>query len=333
MGGYVWHKAWLEEQFLTVPPESPGRDIMFRVEPGEIFTTISTNLKKSGLITDTRRFLKLAQQTGKTSSLRAGQFKLSTGWTPAQILHELSTSAGIMKKASIREGLTWWQTATKIQAARLGTFKNFAEAVVDPELLKQFGIEANNAEGYLFPETYLLTPPKGDQSRYMVEIMLKEFFRNAAKVWPDGLPEFKEMNKIVTLASLIEKETGNISERKRISGVFHNRLKKRMLIQADPTIIYGLGPDFDGNIRRSHILDKTNPYNTYVIRGLPPGPICSPGLDALLAAVHPEDHNFLYFVAKGDGSHYFSKNLSEHNNAVRQYQLRRNKKTYRSTQE
>jgi len=333
VGGYVWHKAWLEEQFLTVPPESPGRDIMFRVEPGEIFTTISTNLKKSGLITDTRRFLKLAQQTGKTSSLRAGQFKLSTGWTPAQILHELSTSAGIMKKASIREGLTWWQTATKIQAARLGTFKNFAEAVVDPELLKQFGIEANNAEGYLFPETYLLTPPKGDQSRYMVKIMLKEFFRNAAKVWPDGLPEFKEMNKIVTLASLIEKETGNISERKRISGVFHNRLKKRMLIQADPTIIYGLGPDFDGNIRRSHILDKTNPYNTYVIRGLPPGPICSPGLDALLAAVHPEDHNFLYFVAKGDGSHYFSKNLSEHNNAVRQYQLRRNKKTYRSTQE
>ncbi len=306
---------------------------MFRVEPGQIFTTISTNLKKSGLITDTRRFLKLAQRTGKTSSLRAGQFKLSTGWTPDQILHELSTSAGIMKKASIREGLTWWQTADKIQAAQLGSYEKFAEAITDQKLLKKYGIEANNAEGYLFPETYLLTPPRGDQSRYMAEIMLKEFFRNAAKVWPDGLPGFDEMNKIVTLASLIEKETGNTSERKRISGVFHNRLKKRMLIQADPTIIYGLGPAFDGNIRRSHILDKNNPYNTYVIRGLPPGPICSPGLDALLAAVHPEDHSFLYFVAKGNGSHYFSKSLSEHNNAVRQYQLRRNRKTYRSTQE
>lgn len=306
---------------------------MFRVEPGQIFTTISANLKKNGLITDTHRFLKLAQQTGKTSSLRAGQFKLSTGWTPDQILHELSSSAGIMKKASIREGLTWWQTADKIQAAQLGSYEKFAEAIVDPELLKKYGLEAKNAEGYLFPETYLLTPPRGDQSRYMAEIMLKEFFKNAAKVWPEGLPEFEEMNKMVTLASLIEKETGNTLERKRISGVFHNRLKKRMLIQADPTIIYGLGPAFDGNIRRSHILDKKNPYNTYVIRGLPPGPICSPGLDALLAAVHPEDHSFLYFVAKGDGSHYFSKSLSEHNNAVRQYQLRRNRKTYRSTQE
>nr|WP_321513918.1 endolytic transglycosylase MltG [uncultured Pseudodesulfovibrio sp.] len=332
VGGYVWHKAWLENQFLTVPPESPGRDILFRVEPGEIFTTISSNLKKNGLITDTRRFLKLAQRTGKTASLRAGQFKLSTGWTPSQILHELSTSAGIMKKASIREGLTWWQTADKIQSAQLGSFENFSKAVTDLELLQKFGIEAKSAEGYLFPETYLLTPPKGDQSRYMVELMLKEFFRNAPKAWPDGLPEFKEMHKMVTLASLIEKETGNTSERKRISGVFHNRLKKRMLIQADPTIIYGLGPTFDGDIRRSHILDKTNPYNTYVIRGLPPGPICSPGLDALMAAIHPEKHNFFYFVAKGDGSHYFSKTLSEHNKAVRDYQLRRNRETYRSTQ-
>ncbi|NDV19522.1 endolytic transglycosylase MltG [Pseudodesulfovibrio sp. JC047] len=332
-GRYFGHSAWQENQFLTVPPESPGRDILFRVEPGQIFTTISANLKEKGLITDTRRFLELARRNGKTASLRAGKFKLSTGWTPERILHELSTSAGIMKKASIREGLTWWQTAEKIEAAKLGTVDNFAKAVADPDLLRKYGIQAPNAEGYLFPETYLLTPPKGDQSRYMVEIMLKEFFRNAAKVWPDGLPKFAEMNTIVTLASLIEKETGNISERRRISGVFHNRLKKRMLIQADPTIIYGLGPDFDGNIRRSHIRDRTNPYNTYVIRGLPPGPICSPGLDALLAATQPEDHDYLYFVAKGNGSHHFSKTLSEHNAAVRKYQLQRDKKTYRSTQE
>ncbi len=131
----------------------------------------------------------------------------------------------------------------------------------------------------------------------------------------------------------MEKETGDRSERQRISGVFHNRLKKRMLIQADPTIIYGLGPSFDGNIRKSHLRDRENPYNTYVRRGLPPGPICSPGLDALMAAVNPEPHNYLYFVAKGDGSHYFSSTLSEHNRAVAKYQLRRNKKTYRSTKQ
>ena len=331
-GGYFWHKAWLEKQFLTVPPETPGRDVLFRVEPGQVFTTISANLKKAGLITDKRRFLRLAQLTGKSSSIRAGQFKLNTGWRPAAVLEELTTSAGVMKRASIREGLTWWQTAAKIEAAGLGSYDTFAKAVTDPELLAGFGINAANAEGYLFPETYLLTPPRGDQSRYMVKIMIREFFKNAAKVWPGGLPNFKEMHKYVILASLIEKETGNISERKRISGVFHNRLKKRMLIQADPTIIYGLGPAFDGNIRRRHLLDKKNPYNTYTNPGLPPGPICSPGLDALRAAILPEHHSFLYFVAKGDGSHYFSKTLTEHNNAVRKYQLQRNQKTYRSTQ-
>ncbi|MBI9078718.1 MAG: endolytic transglycosylase MltG [Pseudodesulfovibrio sp.] len=330
-GGYHSYKMWQEHKFLTVPPETPGRDLIFRVEPGQPFMTISANLKKTGLITDTRRFLNLARKSGATASIRAGQFRLSTGWTPSRILLELTSSAGIMKKVSIREGLTWWQTADKIQEAGLGMHETFAKAVSDPVLLAKYDIQANNAEGYLFPETYMITPPTGDQSAYMAKTMLKEFFRNAQKVWPDGLPEWKELHKAVILASLVEKETGNTSERKRISGVFHNRLRKRMLIQADPTIIYGLGPSFDGNIRRSHLRDRSNPYNTYVIRGLPPGPICSPGLDALMAAVHPEKHNYLYFVAKGEGSHYFSTSLSEHNAAVQKYQLQRNRETYRST--
>lgn len=331
VGGYHWRKAWLEEQFLTVPPETPGREIVFRIEPGQIFTTISGNLKEAGLVTDTRRFLALAQKQGKTSKLRAGQFVLNTGWTPGAILHELTTSAGIMKKVAVREGLTWWQTADKIQEAGLGTREAFAQAVADPELLDKYGIKADDAEGYLFPETYMLTPPRGDQSAYMAETMLKEFFKNAAKVWPDGLPKWKELNKAVILASLVEKESGNINERERIAGVFHNRIKKRMLIQCDPTIIYGLGPAFDGNLTKKHLRDKSNPYNTYMRRGLPPGPICSPGLDALMAAVNPEKHNYLYFVAKGDGSHHFSATLREHNNAVIKYQIRRNRKTYRST--
>jgi len=332
-GGYRWYTAWQEEQFLTIPPETPGSDVIFRVEPGQIFTTIARGLKERGVITDTRRFLGLARRTGRDSSIRAGEFLLSTGWVPEKVLVELTTSTGIMKKASVREGLTWWQTARKIEAAGLGSYAAFAKAVADPELLDRYGIKAGDAEGYLFPETYLLTPPRGDQSRYMVETMIMEFIKNATKVWPEGLPEFKELHRAVILASLIEKETGDVSERARISGVFHNRLKRRMLIQCDPTIIYGLGPEFDGNIKKSHLLDKANPYNTYVHRGLPPGPICSPGLDALEAAVHPEKHAYLYFVAKGDGSHHFSKTLAEHNRAVVKYQLRRNRKTYRSTKQ
>jgi UPF0755 protein len=331
VGGYHGFRAWQERQFLTVPPETPGRDMVFRVEPGQPFSTVARNLKRASLVKDQRRFLRLGVARGKDSHVRAGEFKLNTGWTPERILHELTTSAGIMKKLSVREGLTWWQTADAVQEAGLGTRDNFTKAVKDPGLLSGFGIEAADAEGYLFPETYLLTPPRGDQSRTMAETMIREFFKNARKVWPGGLPPFDEMHRTVILASLVEKETGDPEERSRIAGVFSNRLKKGMLIQADPTIIYGLGPAFDGNITKSHLRDKDNPYNTYMHRGLPPGPICSPGLDALLAAAHPEEHGYLYFVAKGDGSHHFSSTLREHNNAVIKYQLRRNRQTYRST--
>ncbi|QGY40149.1 endolytic transglycosylase MltG [Pseudodesulfovibrio cashew] len=331
LGGYRWHKAWQEKQFLTVPPETPGRDVVFRVEPGQIFTTISRNLKQAGLITDTRRFLGLAARSGRTSSIRAGVFKLNTGWVPEAVLHELTTSAGIMKKVAVREGLTWWQTGDRISEAGIGSGETFAEAVRDPDLLAKYGIKAGDAEGYLFPETYLLTPPRGDQSPYMAETMIREFFKNAAKAWPEGLPPFKKMHETVILASIVEKETGDASERARIAGVFRNRLKKRMLIQSDPTIIYGLGPSFDGNLRKSDLQDKGNRYNTYTHAGLPPGPICSPGLDALKAAIHPEKHDFLYFVAKGDGTHHFSRTLDEHNRAVRKYQMHRNRSTYRST--
>ena len=332
-GGWLGWRAWQEHRFLTMPPETPGRDMVFRVEPGEILSTIARNLHRAGLITDARRFLRLAAAEGKGSSVRAGEFRLNTGWTPHQLLYELTTSSGIMKKVSVREGLTWWQTADRVEQAGLGTREGFARAVADPRLLDRFGIRATNAEGYLFPETYLLTPPLDDQSRYMAETMIEEFFKNARKIWPAGPPPFKELHRVVILASLVEKETGDPSERGRIAGVFANRLKKGMLIQADPTIIYGLGPDFDGNIRKSDLQNRENPYNTYAHRGLPPGPICSPGLDALRAAAHPEAHDFLYFVAKGDGTHHFSATLREHNNAVIKYQLRRNRKTYRSTPE
>ncbi|OIQ52199.1 putative aminodeoxychorismate lyase [Pseudodesulfovibrio hydrargyri] len=333
VGGYKWYKAWQEEQFLKTAPETPGREILFRVEPGQIFTTIAANLKSEGLITDTRRFYQLAVRTGKGSAVRAGVFRLSTGWVPERVLTELTSSTGVMRRVSVREGLTWWQTASVIEEAGLGGADGFTKAVADPELLAGYGIQARDAEGYLFPETYLLTPPKDRPAHHMAEVMIREFFKNAHKVWPGGLPPFKEMHRAVILASLVEKETGDATERARIAGVFRNRLKRHMLIQCDPTIIYGLGPEFDGNLKRSDLTDRDNPYNTYVHPGLPPGPICSPGLDSLMAAVHPEEHQFLYFVAKGDGSHHFSRTLEEHNRAVRKYQLKRNRSTYRSTKQ
>lgn len=328
---YFWRMAWLDEQFRTVPPEEPGREIVFTVEKGSTFFEIARELKAENLITDVSRFWQLARETDAATRVRAGRFRLNTGWTPDRTLTVLTTTPGIMIKVAVREGLTWWQTGKVVADSGICSQEAFAEAVQDPELLAEFGIKADTAEGFLFPETYLLTPPETDKGRYMVRTMIRQFFEQAETVWPQGRPQWKDLKRAVVLASLVEKETGDATERERIAGVFANRLKRRMLIQADPTIIYGLGPAFDGNIRKKHLTDSDNPYNTYVHAGLPPGPICSPGLASLKAAVQPEDHRFLYFVAMGNGSHYFSKTLKEHNRAVHKYQLRRNRETYRST--
>lgn len=330
---YMVFKMFQEKYFLETPAETPGKDVLFSVEKGATFSVVARDLKRLGVITDTRRFLKLAQQKGKANSIRAGKFMLNTGWIPEKVLTVLTTTAGIMKRFSVREGLNWWQTAAKVEASKLGTAKGFEAAVFDKALLAKYGIKADSAEGFLFPETYLFTQPDRDRERFLAEIMIKQFFDNVRKVWPDKAPSWDELWRTVVLASLVEKETGDGSERRRIAGVFHNRLKRRMLLQADPTVIYGLGKAFDGNVKRSHLRDKNNPYNTYTHIGLPPGPICSPGLESLRAAANPEDHRYLYFVAKGDGTHYFSTNLREHNDAVVRYQLRRNRKTYRSTKQ
>lgn len=321
------YRTW---DFLNVPPEKEGREMLFAVEPGQTLWTVSSHLAEKGLIKDAKRFRSYAQAEEKSGKIRAGEFRLYTNMTAPEVLTTITTTSGILHKFSVREGLNWWQTAEVADKSGLTTYEDFKKAVFDPELIEQYSIPAKNLEGYLFPETYLLTRPRGDTGHALVETMLSEFFKAAQKAWPEGLPSSKKIHETVILASLVEKETGDITERRTIAGVFANRLRKGYLLQADPTIIYGLGEDFDGNIRKRHLRDKSNIYNTYQHRGLPPGPICSPGLESLKAAINPEKHSYLYFVAKGDGSHYFSKSLREHNNAVRKYQLRRNRKTYRS---
>ena len=160
-----------------------------------------------------------------------------------------------------------------------------------------------------------------------VEAMLKEFWKQSEAVWPgETKPKGKDLLAAITLASIVEKETGVDAERPRVAGVFANRLAKGMLLQTDPTIIYGLGEKFDGNLTRANLEDTANPYNTYVRPGLPPGPICSPGLKSLQAVAAPEVHDLYYFVATGEGEHKFSKTLDEHINAVNKYQRKRGKK-------
>ena len=200
----------------------------------------------------------------------------------------------------------------------------------DPEFLHHWNIPFDSAEGFLFPETYLLPHPRElnmAAARTVADRLVEMFWKQADKLWPNGRPAQSDLKRLVTLASIIEKETSVPSERTRVAGVYTNRLRRNMLLQADPTVIYGMGPEFKGRLLYKHLDDKKNPYNTYQNPGLPPGPICSFGSAALQAALAPEDHKFLYFVATGKGrEHKFSKTLSEHNKAVQEYRATMRKK-------
>jgi UPF0755 protein len=324
---------WLARSFFgpSTPLAPAGQEIVFRINAGESLRAVSRRLQGDGFLPSARGFESLAKDAGKAQSIRAGEFLLVTGWSAERILEELTTSPGLLSRVQVREGLTWWETAQAVAASGAAKADEFRAAVFDPALLEREHIPGDSPEGFLFPETYLVTKSATDNGRVLAEAMFKEFWKNARKVWPDQVPAPAELLRVVTLASLVEKESGDLSERARIAGVFVNRLRLGMRLQSDPTTIYGLGPDFDGDLKRAHLEDGANPYNTYRLAGLPPGPICSPGLVSLQAAANPETHDYLYFVAKGDGTHFFSKSLEEHNQAVYKFQKLRNKETYRST--
>ena len=312
--------AWDAYRFLHVPPEQPGEPRLVEIVPGMSLVRISQLLERENIVSSGIRFRLYAQALGLGASVQAGEFALHTGWTPHRVLDILTRGRVYLHRLRIPEGLTWWQTGRIIEESGLASFESFAKAAADLELLDRFGIPAEHAEGFLFPETYYLPRPRNHDARPIVEMMLEMFWRvTDDHLWPDGRPAPEMVRDLVILASLVEKETGLAEERERVAGVFANRLQRRMRLQCDPTTIYGLGPDFSGPLLRRHLDDPDNPYNTYMHPGLPPGPIASPGLASLRAALQPEEHNLLYFVSNNDGSHTFSRTLEEHNRAVREF--------------
>jgi len=316
---------------LLGPAQVPGREVVVLIRPGLSLPAIASELERQGLIRNAQALVFLAKLNSRLGSARAGEFLLNSGWPVQEILRVLTTTNGIQHRVAVREGLPWWSAAAQFEAEGLADRASFERAMQNATLLEKYGIPATSAEGYLFPQTYLLPRSFEDGGTAAVEAMLKEFDRQAKKLWPTGLPAPEELRRIVILASLVERETGEASERPRIAGVFANRLRLGMRLQCDPTTIYGLGPDFDGDLKRAHLEDRGNPYNTYARAGLPPGPICSPGLESLRAAMSPETHDYVYFVARGDGSHEFSRTLDEHNRAVTRFQRHRDKASYMST--
>lgn len=312
--------------FLYEPPETPGRTVEIEVAPGDGFDKVNAKLAEEGIIRDRIAFKLLAMYKGQTNKIRAGEFALSTGMLPEKVLEELVSGIGILHQLNIPEGLTLKQTARLVEEKGFGKAEDFIRIANDPSMLKKFSIPAKNAEGFLFPETYSFTKKQSADTKFIVETMLKEFQKNINVIFRGHPPTEKNLFELVTMASIVEKESALPKERPRIAGVIRNRLIKGMLLQVDPTIIYGLEvmqAPYNGNIKRSHLEDPDNPYNTYQHAGLPPGPICSPGKSSLNAAAFPESHELYYFVSKGDGSHHFTSNLSEHNQAVDKYQRKK----------
>ena len=514
-GGFVFYDA---HRFLNTPASAEPEELLFSISPGATFDRVAWDLKKAGAISDVFRFRLLAQYHDALGRVRAGEYQISTGWTPDQVLRQITQGQAVLYRLSIREGLTWWETAQAVADQGFALYDDFAAVIHDPEFLRTHNIPFSNAEGFLYPETYLLKKPRSpldkQQARDVADAMVRMFWKKTEPIWRElpqrpgseaalpgaaagamaspssapseaplsrelppqaevqngpgaqresgaksaqvngtnappitrpatavqasassqarpaatggraatalrpettatpsvnGLPSGRSgegavyranasqtiapavsplahesdpppapgnatlsvptvsdaghssnatqaspsasmaadtataappaepsrgpqspadiapeaLKRLVTLASLVEKETGVPEERMRVAGVYANRLRLNMLLQCDPTIIYGLGKSFSGAIRRSQIDDPKNPYNTYQHPGLPPGPICSSGLAALQAAFRPERHDYLYFVATGvDARHTFSKTLNEHNKAVQVYRAR-----------
>ena len=223
----------------------------------------------------------------------------------------------------IPEGLRAAEIADRLDAAGLADRETFLAVVFDPDSPARMGVEGGSLEGYLFPDTYRFA--RGLPPEEIARSMVGEFLRVYRGLEPATNGMALSMLEEVTLASIVEKETGVAKERPLIASVFLNRLKRGMRLETDPTVIYGI-EEFDGNLRRVHLQDESNPYNTYKIRGLPPGPIANPGRDALRAVRHPARSAYLYFVSRNDGTHVFSKTYAEHEAAVDRFQRRRRRR-------
>ena len=313
--------AFRANTFLHSPVTVGEGGVDFIIESGSSFHTVSDNLAELGLITHPHVLRAYARWKGAAGSIHAGDYHIRAGTTPAQLLEQFTSGDVKLYSFTIVEGWNHWELLQALQR------HEFIEATLTDEdwgsLLEELGAEAGHPEGLFLPETYHF--PRNSTDRDILRQAYALMQEALAEEWPDRdekLPISTPYEALI-LASIIEKETARADERPRISGVFTRRLQKRMRLQTDPTVIYGIGPEFNGNLTRRDLRTDT-PYNTYTRGGLPPTPIAMPGRAAIRAALHPAAGDELYFVATGlgDGSHAFSTTKEEHDAAVAEY-LRR----------
>ena len=300
-----------------------GDPVVFDIRPGESFSSINNRLAKQRLIAKPKVFHRYAQLKGLMSKFKAGRYEIKPNSNMLDILNIFVGGNSITISVTIPEGKNIYEIAEILEKKSITSKQKFLVWAKNPSFAKLLNIPGNTVEGYLFPETYRFSPQS--DPKVIIKVMVHLFNKKTKHL--DFLSNSLALDKrqVVILASIIEKETGAASERGTVAGVFANRLKRKMRLQSDPTTIYGIFETFNGNLKRRHLRQKT-PYNTYKINGLPLGPISSPGLKSLEAALSPSKHNYLYFVSRNDGTHIFSKSYKEHLKAVNKYQKdRRNR--------
>ncbi len=313
--------AYNKWQDTMKPVARSGSAIVFEVPKGSSFKSIAKELEDDGLIRSKEALYILAWYKKELASIKAGEYKLSPAMTPEEILETLVTGKVIRHLITIPEGYNMFQIARLLERGGVVKKQAFLKVCTDWDFLRKSGIQEDSAEGYLFPESYYLS--KNSSPREIAQTFINQFW----KIWKDNHfnKRLKEINssvhEVVTLASIVELEAAVPEEKPIIASVFWNRLKRGIPLQADPTVKYGVL--IEKKIKKRRLtwkdLRKSTPYNTYTLHGLPKGPIANPGLDSLRAVLYPKKTDYLYFVSKGNGRHYFSKTLKEHNRAVERY--------------
>jgi len=308
--------AWIAH-YLTTPTPLPTTPFEFNVKAGSSLRTVAQQLAQAGALKQPFLFTWVGHLSGRGAAIKAGNYTLDAGITPWDLLQKLTKGQVTQTKVQFIEGWTFNQIRQALnQTAGL---RHDTQALSGEEIMAKLGFPDQHPEGRFFPDTYFFSQGMSDltilaRARKLMQAHLDAEWRARAPNLPYATPE-----EALIMASIVEKETGQAAERPMIAGVFVNRLRSGMLLQTDPTVIYGMGESFDGNLRRRDLLADT-PYNTYTRAGLPPTPIAMPGLGSLQAALRPAQTRALYFVARGNGLHQFSETLAQHNQAVNRYQ-------------
>jgi UPF0755 protein len=306
---------WGQRPVISPTQQPPAQIVV--IPEGSSYQQVATLLKREHLIRSRMAFILLGKSKAADRKIHPGEYDLNAAMSAEEILSHLLAGRVVLHPITIPEGFTMTQIGQLLGQLNITDMAEFQHLVRDPAFIESLDIQASSLEGYLFPDTYHFA--RGTKAKDVIRTMVD----GVKRVWT---PEFQEqarrlnltLHEVLTLASVVEKETGVQEERELIAAVFHNRLRRKIPLQSDPTVIYGLTA-FDGNLRKRD-LSTVSPYNTYRVHGLPPGPIASPGAHSIRAALFPSRASYLYFVSRNDGTHHFSSSLEEHNRAVEKFQ-------------